>query len=120
MTCALVEAHTEISCQLWTKEKGCDQEKTDASATDVMGKRWRQIIFSVAAFFLLRGIQLGLIGDVEIGRSICHFFSEDKSDRNFSFQHATTPVVLFSEVSKTPLRPGFNHPPAVWFDKEML
>ena len=80
-----------------------------------MGKRWRQIIFFFAALFLLRGIQLGLIGDVEIGRSICNFFSEDKSDRNSSFQpyHATTPVVLFSEVSKTPLRPGFNHPPAV-------
>ena len=113
MSYALVEAHTEISCQLWTKEKGCDQEKTDASATDVMGKRWRQIIFSVAAFFLLRGIQLGLIGDVEIGRSICHFFSEDKSDRNVSFQHATTPVVPFSEVSNPCLSPGFNNFPAV-------
>ena len=82
-----------------TQEKWCDQKKTDDSATDVMGKRWRQIIFSVAAFFLLRGIQLGLIGDVEIGRRVCDFFSEDKSDHNFSFQHATTPVVLFSEVS---------------------
>ena len=96
-----------------TQEKWCDQEKTDASATDVMGKRWRQIIFSVAAFFLLRGIQLGLIGDVEIGRSICDFFSEDKSDRNVSFQHATTPVVPFSEVSNTRVSPGFNHSHAV-------
>lgn len=66
-----------------------------------MGKRWRQIIFFFAAFFLLRGIQLGLIGDVEIGRSIYDFFSEDKSDRNVSFQHATTPVVPFSEVMLT-------------------